>query len=546
MTETTERDGRLEPVGDRWRIRFTRALPHAPEKVWRGSPIRSTAGRGSPTRRSGTSPPPGAQLGFPRPGCRVRRRGTRHRSSPALGAAVGHRHPALRAAAQRRGHPARVQRHDHRDRRGERDTAGWHVCIDRLESALDGTSPDGNPGLESAQRPVRRSVRAGGVDDGPARRARLSRPLQILHHAELVGRFVARRPPEVDGRRTAGGADDQVRAPRSLSVQVALGLVHQRGGDAPPAMRRCDREAVERATPSRSQPAITVPMMASPSTATISAPGDRSSRPPIPPASSVLDGSAVATVQNVRISGMSSTTAGRSTVIPRNLYAAVTGADPEARTMTSGCVRDGGPEVEAGVAAGQAQIRRPGQWARVARALEGWRSKPHEHDVSRVAQGHARLLRRPRSRQLEVVLAGPQARLRRVREGAVPRTLRGDRARVRPAARVPPEPRHTVRQGQEPITDRGRGRHRERGRHGVLRADLERRPLRRVGLLPPRPRSARAVQHHGRRRTLRSEAGASTVTALRKRRYEVASRESLQQRRRAVSPSTTRTSSCCA
>ena len=29
--------------------------------------------------------------------------------------------------------------------KGARDTAGWHVCIDRLESALDGTSPDGNP-----------------------------------------------------------------------------------------------------------------------------------------------------------------------------------------------------------------------------------------------------------------------------------------------------------------------------------------------------------------------------------------------------------------
>ena len=30
--------------------------------------------------------------------------------------------------------------------KGARDTAGWHVCIDRLGSALDGTSPDGNAG----------------------------------------------------------------------------------------------------------------------------------------------------------------------------------------------------------------------------------------------------------------------------------------------------------------------------------------------------------------------------------------------------------------
>src|SRR6266542_177287 len=27
--------GRLEPAGDRWQIRFTRDLPHPPEKVWR-------------------------------------------------------------------------------------------------------------------------------------------------------------------------------------------------------------------------------------------------------------------------------------------------------------------------------------------------------------------------------------------------------------------------------------------------------------------------------------------------------------------------------
>ena len=28
-------DGVLEPAGDRWRLRFTRTLHHAPDKVWR-------------------------------------------------------------------------------------------------------------------------------------------------------------------------------------------------------------------------------------------------------------------------------------------------------------------------------------------------------------------------------------------------------------------------------------------------------------------------------------------------------------------------------
>jgi hypothetical protein len=29
------RDGQLEELNGRWRLRFTRVLPHAPEKVWR-------------------------------------------------------------------------------------------------------------------------------------------------------------------------------------------------------------------------------------------------------------------------------------------------------------------------------------------------------------------------------------------------------------------------------------------------------------------------------------------------------------------------------
>lgn len=35
MTTTTQPDGTLEQVGDRWRLRFVRRLPHPQEKVWR-------------------------------------------------------------------------------------------------------------------------------------------------------------------------------------------------------------------------------------------------------------------------------------------------------------------------------------------------------------------------------------------------------------------------------------------------------------------------------------------------------------------------------
>ena len=101
--------------------------------------------------------------------------------------------------------------------------------------------------------------------------------------------------------------------------------------------------------------------------------------------------------------------------------------------------------------------------------------------TSRVAASSGRLLRRARGRQLEDLLARAQADLRRKREGAVPRALGRDQARVRPVARLPPQPRHPLRQGQEPVQDLGRGRDRGRGRRGLLRADLERGSLRGSG-----------------------------------------------------------------
>src|SRR5207237_10061896 len=115
---------------------------------------------------------------------------------------------------------------------------------------------------------------ARGVDARPARRpsrdvtdaattsgpltscdeTRLSGPpdlrlAEVLHHAELVGRLVARRLPEVDGGRPARGAHDQVHTAHAARVQVLLRFADERGRDAAPAMRGRDREAIERAAP---------------------------------------------------------------------------------------------------------------------------------------------------------------------------------------------------------------------------------------------------------------------------------------------------------
>ena len=35
LNQTRDQEGTLEPVGDSWRLRFTRRLAHAPDKVWR-------------------------------------------------------------------------------------------------------------------------------------------------------------------------------------------------------------------------------------------------------------------------------------------------------------------------------------------------------------------------------------------------------------------------------------------------------------------------------------------------------------------------------
>jgi uncharacterized protein YndB with AHSA1/START domain len=35
LNQTRDHEGTLEPVGDGWRLRFTRRLAHAPDKVWR-------------------------------------------------------------------------------------------------------------------------------------------------------------------------------------------------------------------------------------------------------------------------------------------------------------------------------------------------------------------------------------------------------------------------------------------------------------------------------------------------------------------------------
>jgi uncharacterized protein YndB with AHSA1/START domain len=145
MTRTTERDGQLVAVGDHWQIRFTRTLAHAPEKVWRAitDPEHRTAW--FPDTSIGDFETVGARLKFAYPGGDFD--GEVLAANPPKLLELRWGTDILRFELQPDGTGTVLVFSDTITEvgKGARDTAGWHVCIDRLESALDGSSPDGNP-----------------------------------------------------------------------------------------------------------------------------------------------------------------------------------------------------------------------------------------------------------------------------------------------------------------------------------------------------------------------------------------------------------------
>jgi uncharacterized protein YndB with AHSA1/START domain len=133
--------GTLTRQGDRWTLRFTRRLAHPQEKVWRavtepehlavwfpeeivgdrraGAPLRfvSSAGEGFDGQLLVFEPPSVMEMTW----------------GPDL----------LRIELQPDGAGTLLTLTDTFDDQGKaaRDAAGWHECLDRLVSALDGTPP---------------------------------------------------------------------------------------------------------------------------------------------------------------------------------------------------------------------------------------------------------------------------------------------------------------------------------------------------------------------------------------------------------------------
>jgi len=144
MTQNSQPDdGILEPVGDRWRVVFTRMLAHAPEKVWCALTEPEHLSRWFPTEIIGERTA-GATLRFEfrerqYPGfdgrmlvCDPPRRlefvwgedVVRFELTPSGSATV----LTLSVTLGELGKAAR-------------DGAGWHECLDKLGYALDGTDP---------------------------------------------------------------------------------------------------------------------------------------------------------------------------------------------------------------------------------------------------------------------------------------------------------------------------------------------------------------------------------------------------------------------
>jgi uncharacterized protein YndB with AHSA1/START domain len=141
-------NGQLERHDDRWQLRFTRRLPHPPEKVWRALTEPEHLAAWFPTDIEGERRT-GAPLRFVFPGG----------EGPAMdGEMIACEPPSLLELRWGGGETLRFELRpdgdgtvltfvDTFDELGKaaRDAAGWHACLDALASHLDGRPAPAEP-----------------------------------------------------------------------------------------------------------------------------------------------------------------------------------------------------------------------------------------------------------------------------------------------------------------------------------------------------------------------------------------------------------------
>jgi uncharacterized protein YndB with AHSA1/START domain len=135
-------NGRLEPAGDLWRLRFTRKLAHSPEKVWRAITEQQHLKAWFPDEIELPSPlETGARVRFNSP----------YRSDvfeseiiectpPAVLEFRWDTNDTLRFEIRPEPDGCELTLLDTFDELGKaaRDAAGWHTCLAALEADLDG------------------------------------------------------------------------------------------------------------------------------------------------------------------------------------------------------------------------------------------------------------------------------------------------------------------------------------------------------------------------------------------------------------------------
>jgi uncharacterized protein YndB with AHSA1/START domain len=139
--------GTLEPDGTRWRLRFTRTLPHPPEKVWRALTTEPHLSAWFPSRIEGEWTP-GAPLQFVfDDGEAPDMKGEVRAVEPPRVLEFTWGDDLLRFELEAIDGGTVLRMSDTFDELGRaaRDAAGWHECLDILAAALDGREPAPGP-----------------------------------------------------------------------------------------------------------------------------------------------------------------------------------------------------------------------------------------------------------------------------------------------------------------------------------------------------------------------------------------------------------------
>jgi uncharacterized protein YndB with AHSA1/START domain len=144
----TAKLGSLEPAGDRWRLRFTRRLPHPPEKVWRAliEPEHQRAWFPATIVVEGNQWAAGERLRFIARETEFEGQVLAYTPPTTLEFTWGTDTLRIEVAAADGGSILTLLDTFGEYGKAARDAAGWHECLDNLEYELDGAEPPLAPG----------------------------------------------------------------------------------------------------------------------------------------------------------------------------------------------------------------------------------------------------------------------------------------------------------------------------------------------------------------------------------------------------------------